>query len=437
MKLKKTILLLPALLLLTQCKPPYVFDQEVADTLYKTSYTSNYKPINKDINLYLDYSTCVKDAVANSSFFQSVRPKITGLSELTLYAIKGNKVDSISNDASVINSELNNIQDIPYANIKGALDEINKNNSQAILITDAEYWTVPQGERINLPYMKSVLSDWLNKGYCINVVIENYREPYKGSYCDKKRFYMIFTDDQLPNNVFDQICKASAFKDGDVTLFKLSNNDFGVVGVPIVNGELTAEYSSAYTTKTVIDLQTTSQTATYYTSYGYDYFEIDNQWEDIYEYVYKNNEPIISGLTFATNGLCPYTINNFTYEAKVYFKETADSDSFEIMDANKGFKLVKDNNKLAILLEEDLFTSDILSKYSENLIRIDIIVSNALPIEFDQNNFIWRSLSQPNQDNVSLYESIKQTLDDPKVNPVNQNGGIVYTIFLKTDVYKK
>jgi hypothetical protein len=128
--------------------------------------------------------------------------------------------------------------------------------------------------------MKTIFSEWLNKGYCVNIIIENYKESYKGNYYDKKRFYLIFTDDLLSNNVFDQICKASAFKDGDITLFKLSNNDFGVVGVPIVNEELTAEYSSSYTTKTVIDLQTTSQTATYFTSYGYDYFEIDNQWSD-------------------------------------------------------------------------------------------------------------------------------------------------------------
>lgn len=436
MNLKKSFLYFSALILFTQCKSPFQFDQEIADELYKATYTTNHKPINSNIDLYLDYSTCVKDAVTNSMFFKSIRPKITGLSNLTLHAIKGDNIDSVSNDASVINSELNNIQDISYANIKGALDKINSNNSQAILITDAEYWTVPQGERINLPYMKTIFSEWLNKGYCVNIIIENYKESYKGNYYDKKRFYLIFTDDLLSNNVFDQICKASAFKDGDITLFKLSNNDFGVVGVPIVNEELTAEYSSSYTTKTVIDLQTTSQTATYFTSYGYDYFEIDNQWSDICEYVFKNNEPIIGGLTFVVNGLCPYSINNFTYDAKVYSKENIDSESYEIKDANKGFKLVKDNNKIAVLLQENLFTEDILSEYSENLIRIDIIVSDATPIDFDHNIFSWSSLSQPNQDNISFYESIKQTLDDPKVNPINQNNGIAYTIFLKTGVYK-
>jgi hypothetical protein len=141
-------------------------------------------------------------------------------------------------------------------------------------------------------------------------------------------------------------------------------------------------------------------------------------------------------LTFVVNGLCPYSINNFTYDAKVYSKENIDSESYEIKDANKGFKLVKDNNKIAVLLQENLFTEDILSEYSENLIRIDIIVSDATPIDFDHNIFSWSSLSQPNQDNISFYESIKQTLDDPKVNPINQNNGIAYTIFLKTGVYK-
>ena len=53
----------------------------------------------------------------------------------------------------------------------------------------------------------------------------------------------------------------------------------------------------------------------------------------------------------------------------------------------------------------------------------------------DRDWFAWPSMFTGGVYNTSVYESIKQTIDNSLVNPKERNSGIIHTIFLKTTYY--
>jgi hypothetical protein len=399
-------------------------DNQKLEKIYRSD-VSHSKILNKDIDLYVDYSTCVIDAVKNSPYFKSLRPKITGESP-TLYAIKGPLIEAVSSDMDTVNQKLTNLTEIPYANIVGAIDKISNSDGQSILITDGEYWTNPEGERTDLPYMRESLEKWLNRGYVVQIVIEDYKESYKGKSIDKKRFYFFFTDDKLENNIYDIALKAQGGNSTDLHHFKMTNSDIQVFQSATVDDNLQ------------FDVDTTQ---------NYDIVDISSPWSDIEEYVLnanddqgnalKNGNPFLKNIKVNSKKIENYNINQTEIKAYNITDFYLEEKNAKINEISEGFKidekLLKEKNIISIRITDKLLSN--LKSDKENLLRLDIILKEANNKPIDEKWFTWRSLSKPNVDNVSVFESIKQTFDNPAINAQNRNKGIIHTIFIKTLEY--
>jgi hypothetical protein len=364
------------------------------------------------------------EAVRSSEFFSQIRPWITGINP-TLYAIKHNSIDSISSDNDVVNIELNKITEIAYANIKGACEQICRNNSQAILITDGEYWTDGIGERTDLPYLKDSFVNWLARGFVIYIYIENYNESYHGEMYSKKRFYFIFTDDKLQNNIYQYLNKAFSVSPLSPTLklIKLSDGDIEL------SGKLTV----------YPDLESTLVTDRGITAY-----DIESEWDNMDEYILNavnadDGTPITGG-NYLVRGLkmTSDTISTFRYpelDIRVYnvsesflnnkIPDLVSSEVSDLFILDK--ELYRRTGEIGIKLSKDFKKS--LSESTENLLRIDIIAGKTNKL-LDINDFEWRSLST-NATNISVYQSIFQCINDPKIDPVLSRK-VLHSIYLKT-----
>lgn len=296
-------ILIICITLVSSCDTTERYEVDIDELQNIYSLTKPTSTLVSDIELYVDYSTCVIEAVSNSAFFSSIRPRITGANP-TLFAIKGPVISEISSDKDIVNQELNKITEISYADINGAVDKICNQNKQAILITDGEYWTNPEGERIDLPYMKDSFIKWINKGRVIQVISESYQESYRGKKHSKKRFYFFFTDDKLENNIYEEISKADGFKSADVDFFKMTNSDIKVNRSISVNSNLNSKID---TTKI------------------FDFIEIDNHWKDIYNFVIlvtdddgnqvEGGNPLIENIKIENYDLSNYKINELELKA--------------------------------------------------------------------------------------------------------------------------
>lgn len=397
-----------------------------------SSKANSSSTLSSDVDLYVDYSTCVSDAVRNSNFFQSIRPRITGASP-TLYAIKGSEISRVSSDINEVNHQLNNILEISYADIHGAISEICDKDNQAILITDGEYWTQPEGERTDLPYMKDSFIKWLNKGNVVHVITENYKELYHGQYHDKKRFYFFFTNDKLEGNIYKEISKSHGFQSVDVGLLKLSNSDLEIDRTLAIDENLTSKVD---------------------TTHVFDFVDIDNKWKDINDYVMNAideignpipiGNPLIKGGKFVNENLASYMINDLElkaydiYDQYLYLSDTLSQINEKsiqeskdyIIEIPKGFEIVYDHKTFSVNLSDEIY--DYININDPQLIRIDIILKDVQNKKIERDNFSWPSLSKNGTNNISVYESIQQAIDNLETNPTKRNNGIIHTVFIKS-----
>ncbi len=424
------IIVIALIFFLTGCDKTIRFEveKETLDKIY-TSTVVPKMPLTKEVNLYVDYSTCVKDALDNSEFFKSIRSRLTSLNP-TLYSIKGSEIIMVSTDGDIINQELNNLTEVNEANIRQAVEDISNSNKQAILITDGEFWSDPIGERIDFAYMHEPFKRWINKGHSIYFIIEDYKERRNNKFYDKKRFYIFFTDDDIENNLFQEIQKDNNPVNYGVRTFKLTNSDL----------KLKRE------TKFCSDLDFTLDTTS-----NYDYIEIVSPWSDNYEFVIntsddegniiENGIPIIEGLSLKSNELENFIIEDIDLKAyniaAVYLDSTLNSALTR--EIKEGVILDKElyQNKGIISIHFTDKIKDYLNvkNESENLLRIDLVVSKATNKPADENMFKWKAMLSAG-DNTSISKSVEVTLDNLDVNPTKQNKGIIHTIFIKTLEYK-
>jgi hypothetical protein len=426
--LATTILLFIALLCASCDPPPLEVDPDVIQEKVYNPTVNKKDTLNAGVTLFIDYSTCVKDAVANSVFFAAIRPRITGLKP-TMYAIKGESIEYYSSNMDSINLELNHIQEISYANINGAVEQICNANQQAILITDCEYWTKPQGERTDLPYLKEPFIQWLNKGYSIYIIKESYLETYHGSSYPKIRFYFFFTDDKLSNNVYEEVSKSTGFKSANVTFFKSTNSDI-----------IIHRNTETVDNNLVFRMDTTRL---------FDYIEIDDSWKDIQQYIMEATDDdgnLISGGNPLIKGVKFSNFNNYTIEdievhaSNITAQYMAIEDSTlspDVINITDGFVLDTvslKNNELNVKINGKIFAF-LNNEFGGNLLRLDFVIKSAKnkPVNAV---FSWDSMSKPNTKNISVQESIKQAIDNPDTNPAKQNNGIIHTLFIKTESYK-
>jgi hypothetical protein len=404
------------------CSSGGYFEVDVAtlqEKIYEPTATKKHT-LDTKVSLYVDYSTCVKLAVEKSDFFSSIRPRITGLQQLTMYKIEGSNITLFSSDNASINQELNKIKEIDYANIGGAVEQICNANQQAILITDCEYWTKQEGERTDLTYMKDPIVQWLNKGFSIYVLVEPYKETSKGTSYDKKLFYFFFTDDKITDNIYTKII--GNVNTDQLSTYKFTNSDMKVIrNKDMVDNSLVCNVDD---------------------SFDFDYIEIENKWEDIQKYIMEATDddgnlipggtPFIKGLKFTLPDC--YVLTTDDINIKVANITKTYQDSFYSPNLSKPItdgifldKKAMENGEIAIKINDKIL--DFLSDEDGNLIRIDFVIKSAKRKNVPEEDFVWKSTSKPGF-NISVQESINQALE--YASPVNQ---IIHTIFIKTAKY--
>ncbi len=391
--------------------------------------------LSDTVKLYVDYSTCVAEA-KNSTYFKSTHPSIVDCSPV-FYSIKGSAIKKETTDRQQVYNLLSSIREVNHADIKGAVSQIVNGNSQAVLITDGEYYMAGNvRDNLNNPYLADEFRIWLNKGFDIYFYCEPYVESKKHN---KFRYYILFTDDDIYDNINDRFSRACSAEDHGVTAFHLSDGQLRINkedGYPIINSAVSPSENTKV--ENGIDIQE------YYTS-----------WSDMGEYLSEGDIEytyILRGLYIDKSASNSYSIEEITpvvYQMYPAYEEFTTAKALgEALPKAKKMKKVKD----VFEIDEDTFeeTGEIVLKLKSgfdgagglsydhpNLLKVDFVVTEA-ENNFTNNDevnnaFKWKSISavQGHAENTSLYESISLVLQNPKFNPKKREV-VLYTVYLST-----
>lgn len=381
------------------------------------------------VDLYIDYSDCMITAT-QSDYYQSVQPAIIACNP-SYYSIKGNEIKFESNDKMKVHQLLNTITNVDYSNIKGAVDSIISKNREAILITDGEFYQKGIGANLNNPYLADEFKKWLTNGHDVYV----YSEPYTYDGFCKNRYYMLFTDHRIDNNI-QQIFSRNAPKDDSVKMVHLYS---GIPSAKVKNSGLVFNEQLLITPDQEVN-----------PTMSFECHTMDAAWDDVYDYVLNatdDNGNQIKGGDFFFKGI---KVN--VSEEDAYMPSKIEVVGYEISDIYEEFNPKKTKITLPTPLEKVFvlddnawkkgevvvklhpeFDGSTLSGTSGNLLRIDIRVKSSKE-NFTSNSNIGNNFKFPSPwgFNTSIYESLKQTLNDPSISPENSGDPVIYTVYLST-----
>ena len=200
----------------TPVNTKYIKDFHVTNFLHSANMLEEGK-----LALYVDYSTCIAEGMKTSALYVKLVPSFVEATK-NFYSIKG---DSIKQEipANTYNRLLN-IHEVNYADLKSAAEQIAKGNTEAALLTDGEYYNPTiAGANPNNPYLADAFKTWMKKGHDIFIISEPYIEINNGLKYNKKRFYFLFTDTRLKNNIYERIAQTASLEQfPNVQIFHLS-----------------------------------------------------------------------------------------------------------------------------------------------------------------------------------------------------------------------
>lgn len=391
--------------------------------------TDNSNKGGSCVDLYIDYSDCMITA-ANSKYYQSVQPAIIACTP-NYYSIKGNTITFESKDKMKVHQLLNSITNVDYSNIKGAVDSILSKEREAILITDGEFYQKGIGANLNNPYLADEFKKWLSEGHDIYV----YSEPYAFAGFTKNRYYMLFTDHRIDNNI-QQIFSRNAPKDDTVKMIHLYS---GIPSVKVSNSGV--EFNEQLLITPDAEINPTML---------YECHTMDAAWNDVYTYVLKatdDNGKELKGGDFFFKGLSievteedaykPSEIEVKCYEVSNIYEEFATQKSKITLPQPLENMFVIDKEawrkgNVVVKLHPDFDGSSLNGTFG-NLLRIDICVKKSKENFTDNENIGGKfKFDSPWGYNTSVYESLKQTLLDPSISPENSGNPIIYTVYLST-----
>ena len=415
---------------LTSCPSGDLAEVSYLNDFLKHNQTEKTETLSETVSLFVDYSTCVAEA-KKSTYFKSTHPSIVDCSPV-FYSIKGDKIKKETENRQQVYNLLSTIHEVNHADIKQAVNMIVNGNNQAVLITDGEYFMKGAvRDNLNNPYLAEDFRTWLNKGYDIYFYCEPYVESNRHN---KYRYYILFTDDALENNINDRFARSCSADDHGVMAFHLSDGQLRVM-----KGDDGIVLNSAVSAQKVDE----------------SVYELYSSWEDMAVYLTEGNIDdiyILRGL-FVDNKIAnAYKIKEITpvvYQVYPEYSKYYDSKMLaeETQPKAKKFEKVKDvfevdedvfeeTGEIVLKLKSD-FDGGSLSYDHPNLLRVDFVVSDAKN-DFTNNDdlrgaFVWKSISaaQGHAENTSLYESISQVLQNPKLNPKKREV-VLYSVYLST-----
>lgn len=428
------------------CEENSAPDTKHLKSFHQTLFEKKVNPIKGDnLSLYVDYSTCIKEG-QHSAFFQSLVPSFVDATK-SYYSIKGPRIIKENfSDIDGVYKELKNIIEVNYADLKNAAKQIAVGDSEGVLLTDGEYFQndIAKGN-INNPYLAEPFKIWLKKGHDIYILAEPYIEKHNGNNYNKKRFYFLFTDNRLNNNIYDRICQTVKLEDfPNVEIFHLSADH------PTVMAE----------GKSLKVNQTLSASVTPCGNYEIQDWPIE--WEAIEGVVLgavnpdtgellPNGECVIGGLKVDRNSYGGFRITDIdvnvydiNYDYFNYYNEQEAPTGMFTMSilSHSPYSFIYDEEEFKnhgivnLYMDASMWTpSNFLTGCPFNYTKIDICVSKCENI-FDNYSSMFKfdAIGLSGQYNVSVTESVKQCLFDPEIQEM-MNSAVLYTIYIKSNKY--
>lgn len=410
-----------------------------------TNFYQSSNMIEEDhLALYVDYSTCIAEGMKTSPLYIKLVPSFVDAAK-TYHSIKGSIITK-EEPADTYNRLLN-IQEVNYADLKSAAEEIANGNTEAALLTDGEYYNPTiAGANPNNPYLAKAFKTWMKKGHDIFIISEPYVEANHGQHYNKKRFYFLFTDSRLKNNIYERIMKTANLEDfPDVHLFHLSAEHPGIMAVG--NSASPNDILAA-------------------TIESYGIFEIQDwtiDWKNINKFIMgavneqtgealPNGDVVISGLKVDRNSFGGYKISDV--DIKVYDMNSEYMDFYTKKEANEKVGpleneltecpnfLMIDHNEFArhgiINLYFDVMRLDnAFLDYGcpNNYFKIDFFITKTENIFSNYSSmFTFDLLGQPGLTNSSVVTSIEQCLVDNDLQNQMKHSPF-YTIYVKSNKY--
>ena len=392
--------------------------------------------------LYVDYSNCIAEG-QHSRFFQAFEPSLTA-SAKQYFAVKGKNIEPHAADSTY--ALLRTINNVPFADLKTAAERIANGNTEGVLLTDGEYYepTVTKGNDNN-PYLAEAFKTWLKKGHDIFIFVEPYEELVGARSVQKKRFYFLFTDQRLPDNIYNRVKLSVRLEDFPGT----SEFHFSVrapfLYCPGGKGMQADSLLSAKVIKA---------------AGNYEVQDWEAGWEDDIEPMLVNGEdeegnklkdgkPFETGLRVDRNSPGGYRIDRLTakvsnvnqpYTDFCTAKEEKVQPEKEIEPAEcEGFVKVDDkkfsaNGIVDLTFAGDLYNPDeALDGDPFNYTKIDLFATDISPMtNVYLPLFTFESLTHPGEQNVSVGASIEQCLINPEIKELILKTPI-YTLYIKSN----
>lgn len=416
------------------------------------SITTETEGINlnpDDLSLFVDYSNCIAKGM-DSEFYQKMESPLTAATK-HYWSIKGDTIteESITTVKEGVYGLLNDVEEINYAALDSAIMQMAYANSESVMLTDGELFTkTATKNNPSNPYMHAAFREWLLKGHDIHIIAEPYQETYNGDVFNKKRFYIIFTDDRMEGNIYARIKDIVGFENiPKVTEYHLSGNY--IKRIPTKDSSSPNETFAAVITPG--------------DSYEIQEWQID--WKNIRDLITNgcdssgnplpNGEKIIGGLNIDKNAFGCYRIKDIEIRVsninEAYFDLYNKVDAFVSVDsvAIDSIPVLTDfiifdkkefekNGNVDLYFDRNHFGPDgELNGNPFNYFKIDIIIKDIENIL--SNNieiFYFDSIVKQGQTNISISESLKNCVFDPNI--VNKlKGKVLYTIYVKSDKYKE
>lgn len=363
------------------------------------------------------------------------------------WSIKGDQIseEPLSDPSRGVYYLLNNVNETNYAALDKAIEQMANGDSESVMLTDGELFTqTATKNNPNNPYMHAAFKKWLLKGHDIHILAEPFKETYNGKVYDKKRFYIIFTDDRIEGNIYSRINEVINLEDfPQIDEFHLSGNypwavtQNGITSAP--NAVLAAELKG-YGPMEIQDWQVNWKTILKFIMNG-----IDEQGNPI-----PKGEKLIGGLIINKNAFGCYRIKDI--DIKVYDINNDYFDIYKRIEAGEKVGLseihpveipefiiadakeFRQHGNVDLYFDINNFAPDFKGK-PFNYFKIEISVKeleNILGNNIDMFNF--ESIVQSGMTNESISESLKNCVFDPDL--INKlKGKVLYTIYVKSDKY--
>ncbi|MBR1466941.1 MAG: hypothetical protein IJ607_11375 [Bacteroidaceae bacterium] len=406
---------------------------ENADYIYdfhkQYSPTHQHPLVPDSAVLYVDYTKATEMRARIKFYWEVMRPTLADKME-KYYAIKGQEIKREAGDIPELLSAVKNYEN---PDLKGALDRIVNGNTEAVLITDGEL-----ADPVS-PFMKDAFKTWLLKGHDIYILAEPYYENGKVS-AKKLLFFFIFYDAKMDKNLFEYIKRVGRLSHyPKIHKMNLSITP-SVKGTHGGHSDPNSYVQAMVTRKGDMELQ-----------------EWSTGWNDkIEKFIIQGKEGgkkdqdngavLIDGLQLDKNSIAGIRINNVAmkvfningdyadyYDARKAEEEIeptidwSDVSNFMVLD-QKSFDR---NGFMKVYFDKKNYNDSCLDGAPFNYFKIAFFIS-----ELHENMERFRPMLEFDDrfkegfKNVSVFESVKQTISDPEITDFMANNPF-YSIYVK------